>query len=293
MIILNYPHFRPSFEPKRLRAEEIWARGEAARTQIFGLTPRPKIDLARLIKRSRQIRVNGLAFETHWELGRPVVDDAGNPVMGAVEHDESWPEAAMIYLNGDEIGDRDDLGRSTAAHELGHAVFDTPSWIQRSRQRSLPFGRHEQPERRFQPAPNTQAPRETIDWREWRANEFMGAFLAPRRPWRESSAFAHNRDYTEVVLSGQVFRLGLLQAAVVRQLHGASRGPNPWVSGKDLLARAGAQTMRMVDLFKAKSNWRTLIASDGTGRYRLNLPERPAARVAHRAYRRFRFANSG
>ena len=30
----------------------------------------------------------------------------------------------MIYLNGDEIRDRDDLGR-TAAHELGHAVFDT------------------------------------------------------------------------------------------------------------------------------------------------------------------------
>jgi hypothetical protein len=46
--------------------------------------------------------------------------------------------------------------------------------------------------------------------------------------------------------------------------------------------------MRMVDLFKAKPNWRTLIASDGTGRYRLNLPERPAARVAHRAYRRLR-----
>lgn len=181
MIILNYPHFRPSFEPKRLRAEEIWALGEAARRQVFGVTPRPKIDLTRLIRRSRQLRVNGLSFETHWELGRPVVDDAGNPVMGAVEHDESWPEAAMIYLNGDEIGDRDDLGRSTAAHELGHAVFDTPSWIQRSHQRSLPFSRHELPERRFQSAPATTGLRETIDWREWRANEFMGAFLAPRR----------------------------------------------------------------------------------------------------------------
>lgn len=181
MIILNYPHFRPSFEPKRLRAEEIWALGEAARTQIFGVTPRPKIDLGRLIKRSRQLRVNGLAFETHWEVARPVVDDAGNPVMGAVEHDESWPEAAMIYLNSEEIRDRDDIGRSTAAHELGHAVFDTPSWIRRSRQGSLPFSRHEPPERRFQPAPNTPASRETIDWREWRANEFMGAFLAPHR----------------------------------------------------------------------------------------------------------------
>lgn len=119
-----------------------------------------------------------------------------------------------------------------------------------------------------------------------------GLDIPEPHPWRESSAFAHNRDYTEVVLSGQVFRLGLLQAAVVRQLHEASRGPNPWVGGKDLLARAGAQTMRMVDLFKAKPDWRTLIASDGTGRYRLNLPERPAARIAHRAYRRLRLGVS-
>jgi hypothetical protein len=117
-----------------------------------------------------------------------------------------------------------------------------------------------------------------------------GLDIPEASPWGESDAFAHNRDYTEVVLSGQVFRLGLLQAAVVRQLHEASRGPNPWVSGKDLLARSGAQTMRMVDLFKAKPNWRTLIASDATGRYRLNLPERPVARLAHRAYRRLRFA---
>lgn len=113
------------------------------------------------------------------------------------------------------------------------------------------------------------------------------------RPWRESSAFAHNRDYTEVVLSGQVFRLGLLQADVVRQLHQASCRASPWVSGKDLLAQAGAQTMRMVDLFKAKPSWRTLIASDGKGRYRLNLAERPAARAGHRAYRRLWFLTGG
>lgn len=65
MIILTYPHLRPSFAPQRLRAEEVWAVGEAARTQIFGMTPRPKIDLARLIRCSRQLCVNGLAFETH------------------------------------------------------------------------------------------------------------------------------------------------------------------------------------------------------------------------------------
>lgn len=121
-----------------------------------------------------------------------------------------------------------------------------------------------------------------------RFEQTHGLAIPEPDPWHDPSAFAHNRDYTEVVLAGEVFRLGLLQAAVVRQLHEASRGSSPWVSAKDLLTRAGAQTLRMVDLFKAKPNWRTLIASDGTGRYRLNLPERPAARVTHRAYRRLR-----
>lgn len=79
-----------------------------------------------------------------------------------------------------------------------------------------------------------------------------GLDIPEPHPPQDSTAFAHSRDYTEVVLSGRVFRLGLLQAAVLRQLHEASRGPNPWVSGKDRLARAGGQTLRLVDLFKAK-----------------------------------------
>jgi hypothetical protein len=36
-----------------------------------------------------------------------------------------------------------------------------------------------------------------------------------------------------------------------------------------------------VDLFKAKPNWRTLIASDGRGYYRLSMPDRPAAQRFH------------
>ncbi|MBL2590338.1 hypothetical protein ELK52_29445, partial [Klebsiella pneumoniae] len=59
------------------------------------------------------------------------------------------------------------------------------------------------------------------------------------------------------------------------------------------LCSSNAQTLRMVDLLKAKPNWRTLIVSDGRGYYRLNLPNRPAARLSHRAYRRWRFASAG
>lgn len=180
MLILNYPHVRSSLEPKRLRKEEIWRIGEAARSQICGATQRPKVDLARIVSRSRHFRVNGLIFDTHWELGRPVTDEAGNTVMGAVEYDESWPTAAMIYVNGEVIGDRDDLARSTAVHELGHAVFDAPSWIQCGR--SLPARGVATPPRHYQHlAPGEGDSKSTIDWPEWRANEFMGAFLAPRR----------------------------------------------------------------------------------------------------------------
>lgn len=109
----------------------------------------------------------------------------------------------------------------------------------------------------------------------------------------EQCSFLQRNNYAEVVLNGEVFRLGLLQASIVRALHQASQSDNPWRHGKELLANSNAQTMRMVDLFKTKRNWRTLIASDGRGYYRLNLPDRPAARPSHSAYRRFRFAIAG
>ena len=107
----------------------------------------------------------------------------------------------------------------------------------------------------------------------------------PKKPTEECS-FIHRNNYAEVVLNGEVFRLGLLQASIVRELHRSSQSDNPWRRGKELLANSNAQTMRMVDLFKTKRNWRTLIASDGRGYYRLNTPNRPAARPSHSAYRR-------
>ena len=109
----------------------------------------------------------------------------------------------------------------------------------------------------------------------------------------EECRFLQRNNYAEVVLNGEVFRLGLLQASIVRELHRASQSDNPWRHGKELLANSNAQTMRMVDLFKSQKNWRTLITSDGRGYYRLNIPNRPAARPSHSAYRRFRFAIAG
>lgn len=113
-----------------------------------------------------------------------------------------------------------------------------------------------------------------------------GNARAPSEDPIADSLFIQRNNYAEVVLNGEVFRLGLLQAAIVRELHQAAKSDNPWRHGKELLANCNAQTLRLVDLFKTKRNWRTLIVSDGRGYYRLNLPERPARRQAHRAYRR-------
>ena len=182
-VVLDYPHHRPSFEPKRLKAESIWAIADAARTQICGIALRPKVEIPQIIRRTRHLVVNGIAFEAHWELSHPVVDEMGCPVAGAVEYDESYPSAALISINSELFKGRDDLACSTVAHELGHAIFDTPSWIQHAANGSkhLPavqthhFQQAEHEETRID-----RLPASAINWCEWRANEFMGAFLTPR-----------------------------------------------------------------------------------------------------------------
>ena len=173
-LVLSYPHLRPSLEPKRLRREEIWTVAEEARRQLCR-GPRPKVDIAQIARRAVCLQVNGLAFELRWQFDRSVEDDAGQPVVGSVEHDPSWPAGATISIDSAFIGERDDLGRSTAAHELGHAVFDVPAWIWRTQNTVEPATR-----RHHLTETSERDAAAEIDWVEWRANEFMGAFLAPR-----------------------------------------------------------------------------------------------------------------
>jgi hypothetical protein len=91
--------------------------------------------------------------------------------------------------------------------------------------------------------------------------------LGPERPapvTRQSLA-----DYRFVSAGGKSFQLGTMQAEAVRILHDAAVAGTPWVHGKDVLRKVGANSMRMVDLFKTQRHWRDLIASDGRGHYRL------------------------
>ena len=87
----------------------------------------------------------------------------------------------------------------------------------------------------------------------------------------EEATFIHSADYFEVRCNRCRFKLGPIQAEVVRALHEAAQAGAPWQNGKAILSRAGSKSLRMADVFKSQANWRRLIRSDRRGGYRLDL----------------------
>ncbi len=164
---VEYPSFG-SGEPVRLSAETIRALGADLRRRLLGFVVRP-VNPDDLFRRTARLRVNGTQLRLVWDAEHPVHDEEGSPVLGVCEYDPAEPGEVMISLNSDLLEDRPELLRSTAAHELGHAIFDMPAALTAGSARAFRSGLK---------APAKDAP---IDWREWRADEFMGAFLAPRR----------------------------------------------------------------------------------------------------------------
>jgi hypothetical protein len=171
---IGYPCFN-SGEPVRLSATGIRAVGDDLRRRLFGFAIRP-LDVSDLARRTASLSVNGRRLRIAWDMGNAVHDEFGDPVLGVCEHDPSEPGTVLISLNADILGDQPELLRSTAAHELGHAIFDMPAAVDARRARA------------FRSRGEVLARREPIDWKEWRADEFMGSFLAPRRQLTRSFA---------------------------------------------------------------------------------------------------------
>ena len=94
---------------------------------------------------------------------------------------------------------------------------------------------------------------------------FSGAETGPQLP-----VFSASSDYHEVRCGEHRFRLGPIQAQVVRALHEAARRGEAWQSGKAILSTAGSKSLKMSDVFKSQKQWRSLIESNGRGNYRLN-----------------------
>lgn len=118
--------------------------------------------------------VNRIAIAMQWDLDREVHDPQGHEALGVTEADPALPGVVMISLNAGLIAGRDYLKRSTLAHELGHAIFDGPAILRRVGGRAFAMVTTDE-------SHLTTTTGERIDWREFRANEFMGALLAPRK----------------------------------------------------------------------------------------------------------------
>ena len=172
---ITYPYVGPGKEPLPMRAQQIWAVAHHVRGQ---LTPRPNVpllDLERLTRATRSMRVNGIAVSMHWDLKRTIHDGRGREALGVTEADPAVPGMVLISVNSELIADRDYLKRSTVAHEFGHAVFDGPSMLCQAGKPAFAMVTPDESHL------ETSAPgRKGTDWREFRANEFMGALLVPR-----------------------------------------------------------------------------------------------------------------
>lgn len=73
------------------------------------------------------------------------------------------------------------------------------------------------------------------------------------------------------------YRLGSVQAGVIRILHKAYPNGDGWVTGVSIRAEIKCKTEHLMELFKGKS--RTLIESDERGKYRLRLAPSGAAQL--------------
>lgn len=88
--------------------------------------------------------------------------------------------------------------------------------------------------------------------------------------------FEHSPDYRFVRINGEEFWLGAMQACIVRLLHEAWLSGERWISGSELLERAGSSSIRLYDLFKSKGQMRhKLLRSNGKGLYCLALSQDP------------------
>lgn len=155
-------------DPHRLSTQAIARIASDIRTRLFGVQPRP-VDVVALIAKTARLAVNGKPITLSWGLDRPIHDEDGREALGVCENDPELPDTVMISINASLLAHQPEVIRSTAAHEFAHAIFDMPAAMGGNIRRTF----------RTTAAPAIARPGAPIDWVEWRADEFMGAFLVP------------------------------------------------------------------------------------------------------------------
>lgn len=154
--------------PHRLSAPAIAQIADDIRARLFGVPPRP-IDVSALVAKTARLVINGRPIRLCWSLDHPVHDEDGHEALGVCENDPEMPDTVMISINASLLAHQPEVIRSTVAHEFAHAIFDMPAAMGRNIRRTF----------RSSMAPAIARPGAPIDWAEWRADEFMGAFLTP------------------------------------------------------------------------------------------------------------------
>lgn len=155
-------------DPHRLSAQKIASIASDIRARLFRIQPRP-VDVPALIAKTARLVVNGKPITLSWGLDRPIHDENGHEALGVCENDPELPDTVMISVNASLLAHQPEVIRSTAAHEFAHAIFDMPAAMGGNIRRTF----------RTSVAPAVAKPGAPIDWIEWRADEFMGAFLVP------------------------------------------------------------------------------------------------------------------
>jgi hypothetical protein len=128
------------------------------------------LSLPALVEACRSIEVNGRCLAVSWELDRALRDEAGQDVLGLCDIDADEPGWAYLAINAVMTAHRPDLALSTAAHELGHLLFDVPAALERGEHGYRAV------------AQSVRALDRAGRGAEARANEFMGALLVQPVP---------------------------------------------------------------------------------------------------------------
>ena len=173
----NYPH-TPSMAPAVMKAPVIWSFAQNVRQQVLGSMWRKPWIRAHVAARLAAAIINGIALRFVWDFDNTVQDEQKRQVFGLCEHSPDEPGQIMISINAPALADRPELERSTLAHELGHALFDMPAAVHERRRLQLSL-RDDNVQRLYRRGDGSRSGAGDMDWDEWRANEFMGAFLAP------------------------------------------------------------------------------------------------------------------
>jgi hypothetical protein len=166
-IELDYPHLAATGAPQPLRDAAIWAVALRLRRAILGDATGPAVDADTIVAATSELIINGRQVSTSWDFAHAVHDTLGRPVLGVCETDPDASGMAYVSVNREMVAHRPDIALSTAAHELGHVVFDVPCAL----------GRADRRYRSVTAAPDALV--RSTNGVERRANEFMGALLVP------------------------------------------------------------------------------------------------------------------